>query len=212
MIDLITARACIKALADAAGARVLEPGDSRVEFGLTIAEGIATLVPGGATVLTDLRKLIEQATENVSVTVPAPGGTLIIFSKAALANGPTYLATGIHELVHAKQITRVGALQAGIDYLGSGELRAEREAEASGVGLWAHFLVSGDRPNPEDASILRSTLYHLDPPDKNFARGVVTSVLGSADSAALPPFSAAQAMLAWLKKNAPETILVSDYR
>lgn len=212
MIDIVTARACIKALADASGARVIEPGDARVSFGLTIAQGIAGLVPGGASVLSELQQLIGQANETVSVTVPAPGGTLIILSKAAVADGSSYLATGLHELVHVKQIAKVGAAQAVVDYLGSGELRSERESEASGVGMWARYVVTGSKPDPEDASILRSALYHLDPPDKDFARACVRSVLGVVESGAQPPFSVAQSCLGWLKKNAPEAILVADYR
>lgn len=212
MIDLVTARACVKALAEASGARVIEPGDARVSFGLTVAEGIAGLVPGGASVLADLRQLIAQANESVSVTFPAPGGTLIVLSKAAVVDGPSYLGTGLHELVHVKQIAKVGGPQSGIDYLGSGELRAEREAEASGVGLWVRYVLTGTKPDPEDAAILRSSLYHLDPPDKDFARACVRSVLGVVASGAQPPFSVAQGCLGWLKQNAPEAILVSDYR
>jgi hypothetical protein len=192
--------------------RVLEPGDARVAFGLSIAQGVAARVPGGTSVLGDLQKLVEQATESVSLTIPAPGGTLILLSKAAVVNGRSYFRTGMHELVHDRQIAKVGGFQSVVDYLGSGELRADREAEASAIGMWADFVTTGERPSPDDASVLRSTLYHLDPPDKAFARAVVLSTLGSIDEGGVPPFSVAQAMLLWLRANAPETIAVSDYR
>lgn len=211
-MDLTTARACVRALAEGQGVRVIEPGDPRVALGVAIARGLASLVPGGGDVLGGFQKLVEQATENVSVTLPAPGGTLIILSKSAVTDGRRYFNTGMHELVHVRQIAQVGGVQAAVDYLGSGELRAKREAEASAVGLWADFVTTGKRPSPEDASVLRSSLYHLDPPDKEFARAVVESVLGVIDGGGVPPFSMAQAMLLWLRTNAPEAIQVADYR
>ena len=212
MISLDVAKAAIGAYANALGVRVFEPGDARVAFGLSLAKGITALVPGGASVLGDMLSVFDKATETVSVTLPAPGGTVIILSKNAMAGGRAYYRTGLHELVHAGQISRVGGVQSAVDWLGSGELRAEREAEACAVSLWADFLVSGEVPSPDDASVIKSSFYHLDPPDKAFARGVVTSVLGSIESGGVPSFALAATSLAWLKKNAPEAIQVADYR
>lgn len=212
MIDVATARACITALATEHGTHLIEPGDSRIELTTAIMEGVVKLVPGGEPLLRQLQELLQSANETVSVTVPSPLGTLIIFSKAAVQTGPDFTGTGMHELVHDGQISKVGPLQAGIDYLGSGELKALREAEGSGVGLWAKAVVTGVLPDPEDASVLRSSIYHLDPPDKQFARAVVESVLGAVRTGATPPFSVARRMLKWLRANAPEAIMLADYR
>lgn len=211
-MDFGVSRGVIQAVSESTNARVLEPGDKRVMLGLAIAEGLAMIVPGGQAILADVRKLIESATENVSFTFPFPGGTMIAMSRAAVADPISFFATGMHELVHARQIAKVGGFQAGVDHLGSAELRAEREAEASGVGLFCRFVVTGKKPNPDDASILWSDIYHLMSPDKQFARGVVESVLKSVETAAVPPFSVVPTALSWLRKNAPQAIAVADYR
>ena len=72
--------------------------------------------------------------------------------------------------------------------------------------------MTGTLPAVDDASVLRSSLYHLDAPDKAFARAVVSSLVASAEVGALPPHKVARAMLAWLRANAPESIAVEAYR
>jgi len=210
MIALATSRACIAHLAAAHDTSVVEPDDAaRV---LDVATGLIGLIPGAAPVLAQLRGPLNDAQERVSITAPLPWGTVILLSRSAVVDGPTLFATGLHELVHRRQIERVGALQSAVDYIGSGELRALREAEACGVGRWARYLVTGVLPSPDDASVLRSDLYHLDSPDKAFARAVVESLLASAEVGALPPHTVAHEALAWLRANAPESIAVEAYR
>jgi hypothetical protein len=160
VIDLATARACIAALATARGVAVIEPSESA-----TYLDGAATLlslIPGVGPIVAQLRAPLDDAQQRVSVTAPLPWGTTILLSRSAVVDGPSYLATGLHELVHVRQIETVGRLQGAADYLGSGELRAMREAEASGIGLWGRYVVTGELPAVDDASILRSSLYHLD--------------------------------------------------
>ena len=115
-----------------------------------------------------------------------------------------------HELVHVRQIEALGPVQAGVDYVGSGELRALREAEAS-VGLWARYLVTGVRPSTDDAGIVASDLYHLDGDDRDFASEVVKGVLSVIDTGAVPPHSVARNVLAWLRECAPEAIVAPEY-
>lgn len=210
MIDLPIARACIAALASARGVSVVEPSEAA-----TYLDGAATLlslIPGVGPIVAQLRAPLDDAQERVSVTAPLPWGTTILLSRSAVADGPSYFSTGLHELVHVRQIETVGKLQSAADYLGSGELRAMREAEASGLGLWGRYVVTGELPAVDDASILRSSLYHLDAANHGFARAVVEGLVASASVGARPPHSVARDALAWLHANAPEAIAVEAYR
>lgn len=210
MIDIDTARACLAALASARGVSVVEP-DEAAGY-LDGAATLLSLIPGAGPIVAQLRAPLDDAQERVSVTAPLPWGTTILLSRSAVADGASYFATGLHELVHVRQFETVGALQSAADYLGSGELRAMREAEASGIGLWGRYVVTGELPAVDDASILRSSLYHLDAPDHAFARAVVEGLVSSASVGARPPHSVARDALAWLHANAPRAIAVEAYR
>mgnify|MGYP000379005271 CR=1 FL=1 len=104
----------------------------------------------------------------------------------------------------------VGAGQAVVDYLNA-ELRALREGGPGGVGLWTRYLVTGERPKPEDAGVVASTLYHLDADSRRFGGGIVRVSLASIDSGAVPPFRVARSVLAWLRANAPADVLAPEY-
>lgn len=202
MITFEQSRACLAHLAALHDVTIVEPDSPGHAVAYAVLDALSGTVPLLAPLVVDLR----GATERVSVTVPTPLGTLVILSKSALADPVTLLATGLHELVHATQIARVGKAQSVADYLGSGELRALREAEASGVGLWARYLVTGTLPPAEDAGVLRSDLYHLDGAEKAFAREVVVSVRTSAALGVVPPFRVAREAALWLRENAPGAI------
>lgn len=209
MISLPTARACIAHLAALRGARVIEPDDIVSVIAHAAIDGALSLVPAPLQVVAGP---LSRSLDGVSLTLPTPLGPVVLLSAAALVDGPAYFATGLHELVHVSQIDRVGGVQSVVDYLGSGELRAHREGEGSGVGLWARYLVTGTPPKADDASVLRSDAYHLDPPDAAFARAVVEAVLASIEVGALPPFRVVREALAWLQAHAPEAIAVESYR
>lgn len=209
MLNLDTARASASALALSRSARVLDPDDARPW--LLALESAVALVPGASPVLMLTRGLVEGAADAVAgLALPTPWGTLVLLSPRALVDGATYLSVVAHELVHAAQAATVGAGQVAVDYL-SPELRALREAEAGGVGLWVRYLLTGVRPSPDDAGAVSSPLYHLGHDDRAFARAVVEGVLSTIDTGAVPPHSVARAVLAWLLEHAPGDILAPEY-
>lgn len=209
MLTLDTARACASALALSRSAVVLDPDAARPW--LLALESAVALVPGAGPVLATVRGLVSGAAESVAgLALPSPWGTLVLLSPRAMADGPTYLSVVAHELVHAAQASVVGAAQVAVDYL-SPELRALREAEAGGVGLWVRYLLTGVRPSPDDAGAVSSPLYHLGEHDKAFARAVVEGTLAAIDTGAVPPHGVARAALAWLREHAPDAILAEGY-
>ena len=210
MITLDAARACARDLAAPRGALIVDPDDARPW--LATLEAAVSLIPGAGPVLTMARGLLSGAADSVAgLALPTPWGTLVILSPRALVGGPTYLSVAVPELVHDAQARAVGAGQVAVDYLHP-ELRALREAEAGGVGLWARYLVTGVRPSPDDAGVVSSDLYHLDAPNRAFARAVVESSLLPLELGAVPPHSVARAVLAWLREHAPEAIVAEEYR
>lgn len=202
MITFEQTRACLAHVAALYGVTIVEPDSP----GHAVARAVLDALSGSVPLLAPLVAELRGAAERVSVTVPTPLGTLIVLSQSAVADPVTLLATGLHELVHASQIARVGGGQSVVDYLGSGELRALREAEASGVGLWARYLVTGVLPPLEDAGVLRSDLYHLNESEKAFAAEVVASVRATSELGVLPPFRAAREAVLWLRAHAPDAI------
>lgn len=205
MITLDTARRCAADLSRSS--TLLYPDDIEAK----LAEAAKLAGAEAALVLALVRPLLSLATSRVAgVTTWVPGvGVIIILTARALADGPTLLATLAHELVHRRQIEVGGPIQAGVDYVND-ELRALREAEAA-VGLWVRYLVTGVRPSPDDAGVVASDLYHLDPGDRAFARAVVEGVLSVIDTGAVPPHSVARAVLAWLREHEPAAILAPEY-
>ncbi len=209
MLTIDTARACARDLAASRGALIVDPDDAR--SWLATLEGALSLIPGAAPVLTTVRGLVSGAAESVAgLALPTPWGTAILLTPRAMVDGPTHLSVVAHELVHAAQASAVGAAQVAVDYL-SPELRALREAEAGGVGLWVRYLLTGVRPSPDDAGAVSSPLYHLAEHDRAFARAVVESSLAAIDTGAVPPHSVARAVLAWLREHAPDAILAPEY-
>ena len=208
MISLDAARACVAALALQRDCTIVEPDDARPVLA-AIEAGLA-LIPGAAPLLAQARALAGDLPSRVSVTLPLPGRTLILLSPAAVRDGAAYLSTAAHELVHGAQASSLGVVQVAADYLNE-ELRALREGEAGGVGLWARHVVTGEVPSPDDAGVVRSSLYHLDAHRRAFGRAVVESSLATIDTGAVPPHSVARAALEWLREHEPEAIAAEAY-
>lgn len=209
MIDLDTARACARDLAAARGALIVDPDDAAPW--LRTLEAAVSLIPGAAPVLTTVRGLISGAAESVAgLAIPSPWGTAVLLTERALVDGPTLLSVVVHELVHGRQAEQVGAGQVAIDYTNA-ELRAAREGEAGGVGLFARYLVTGEKPSPDDAGVVRSALYHLDAGNRAFGRAVVEGSLAAIETGAVPPHSLARAVLEWLRAHAPADIAAEAY-
>lgn len=209
MISLDAARACARDLAAARGALIVDPNDAAPW--LRTLEAAVSLIPGSGPVLTTVRGLVSGAAESVAgLAIPSPWGTAVLLTERAMVDGPTLLSVVTHELVHGRQAEQVGAGQVAIDYTNA-ELRAAREGEAGGVGLFARYLVTGAKPSPDDAGVVRSALYHLDAGNRAFGRAVVESSLTAIETGAVPPHSLARAVLEWLRAHAPADIAAEAY-
>lgn len=209
-LSMDTARACARDLAVSRGAIIVDPADAAPW--LRTLEAAVALIPGAGPVLTTVRGLVSGAAESVAgLAIPSPWGTAILLTERAVGDGPTLLSVVAHELVHDAQARAVGPGQAAVDYLHP-ELRALREGEAGGVGLWVRYLVTGVRPKAEDAGAgVVATLYHLDADSRRLGGEIVRVALASIDTGAVPPHSVARAALAWLRECAPEAILAEAY-
>lgn len=183
-------------------ATVLTHDSPGIALALSLYRALASLIPSPVTAAAEGAAAPLQ---HVSVTFPAPfAGTLIVLSPVAVSDPVTYAEVVAHEVHHAHQIEEVGGAQMAVDYLGSGELRATREAQAYLVGLWVRFLLTGLLPSVEDAmAVLGSGLYHLDAGELELARGVVTSGLETIRGGLCPPYLVALEALQWIRKHAP---------
>lgn len=208
-LTMDTARACARAVASEHGCVIVDPADARPW--LSLLEGALALIPGSAPVLASARSAVEGAASSVAgLTIPSPWGSAILLTERATADAATYLSTAMHEATHGTDAADVGAGQAVVDYANA-ELRALREGGPGGVGLWTRYLVTGERPKPEDAGVVASTLYHLDADSRRFGGGIVRVSLASIDTGAVPPFRVARSVLAWLRANAPAAVVAPEY-
>ena len=151
---------------------------------------------------------LDVATGRVSTTLPLPTGTLIVLSPAAVADALAHARTLIHEAVHARQIQDLGGWQATVDYLGSGELRALREAHACVAAAWLEYLLTGELPtDPSDVvRSLESHLYLLNEGERELARGIAASNLETIREGGIPPLHVCLDLLGWLREHAPEAL------
>jgi hypothetical protein len=181
------------------------------ELPVRIAEaGLAVLalgVPGAAQVLDALA----LRRRDVSRTIPTPWGPVITLSERASEDPVELVGTIAHELAHVAQIREVGAVQMGVDYLGSGELRSAREAQAAVCGAWARYLLTGVPPDPQ-AQPLDAGLYHLDRAELALAQGLWLSGTATIREGLCPPYEVAQGVLTTLRAFAPDAILAPEHR
>jgi len=183
---------------------IVEPDDAPARVARAILSALGHGVPALASLVADL----EVRASRVSVTLPTPGGSLVILSPAAVADALRYAVTVAHELVHAEQRDAAGAVQVAADYLASPELRARAEADAYAVGLWVAYLLTGVLPSTDDAvRSLSSDTYHLAPDEVELGRGVLQSHVETIAQGLAPPLRVAVEALAWLRANAPASIV-----
>jgi hypothetical protein len=97
-------------------------------------------------------------------------------------------------MTHRAQVERAGIVQAAVDYLGSGELRAQREADASAAGLWMRYVLTGDLP--ADAPTL-GDLYHLDAGDAAMARQIIAAHLATIRAGVVPNLDVCVVLARW---------------
>ena len=185
---------------------VVVPTDPTAVVARGLLTTLAHLVPAPAN---DVLAAIEASAERVSTTFPTPVGTVIMLSKAAVADPITFCATVAHEHQHAVQIAKRGGFGAAVDYLESGELRARAEADAYAVGVAVRWMLTGQLPTLDQALAPEASgLYHLSAGDLELARGVLASHLETMHAGLLPPLSVAREVHAWLASAHPEALAV----
>lgn len=197
-----------ESLCAARGVTLLTWGSSSARL-IRAGLDLAASIPGAGS-LVDAASLRDP---RISRCVPMPGGPVVVLSQGTESDPAQLVESVAHELTHAAQLAAVGQAQGAVDYLGSGELRATREAQAYVVGLWARYLVTGELP-AEDSAMQRlgGGLYHLDAGELELARGVVRSGLATIAARLSPPYSVALDVLAWLRVHAPEAIVPQEHR
>lgn len=199
------ARALGDHLAQEASAVVTTHDDGAMVVAGSLLRALASTLKGAGPVV----DAVLERGERTSVTLPTPLGPIVVLARSASASPVAYARTAAHEAVHAVQIEHLGGLQATVDYLGSGELRAVREADAYAAGLWVEFLLTGELPAPDPAlASIAGGLYHLDPEDVALARGVIASHLTTISAGLCPPLVVAWSALRWLRANAPDALAV----
>lgn len=148
--------------------------------------------------------------DTISVCLPlgVGGRSLVLLSRAAMRSAEGAMETLAHEAHHDRQSDDGGHLRHAWDYAVSAELRARYEAEAYAVGLWARYLLTGQKPEAHDSLVsLGGGTYHLGEGDLSLAAGVLTSHVDSIRAGVCPPLSTAAELLAWLRAEAPEAIV-----
>lgn len=171
---------------------VLRPGDPLHTAAVTLYAALAAAQPVAMRALTaGVLSSLETLSQRVSVTI----GTVVILSPAAVADDVTHGAALAHEFVHRSQEARSGIIQAAVDYT-SGELRAQREAEACAAGLWMRYVLTGDLP--VDAPTL-SDLYHLDAGDSAMARAIIAAHLATIRAGVVPNLDVCIVLARWFR-------------
>jgi hypothetical protein len=189
------ARAFADHLASLHRATIVAPSDPAAVGARAILAALAHFAPA----LDELAADLETHLERVSVTIPTPGGSLILLSPSAVSDPMRFAMTAAHECQHAAQREALGFGQVVIDYIGSPELRARAEADAYACGLYVGFLLTGILPLASEAmDSLASSTYHIAPEDIELARGVVESHLETMAAGLPPPIAVAVEAHAWL--------------
>lgn len=137
---------------------------------------------------------LEERSASVSVTLATPLDPVVVLSPRAVADDVTHVSTLVHEATHVAVIARDGRAQVVVDYLGSGELRAQREADACAAGLWVRYVLTGDLP--VDAPTL-SDVYHLDAGDAAMARAIIAAHLATIHAGVVPNLDVCVVLAKW---------------
>lgn len=166
-------------------AAALRPGDALHAVVVSLYRALVDALPTSLRVVAgSALDSLDTVSQRVSVTLATPADPVIVLSAAAVADPIDEACTLAHEWTHVGQIARVGRVQSAADYLGSSELRAQREADAYAAGLWLRYVLTGSLPT-EAPSL--SDLYHLDEGEAALARAAVQSHLDTIRAGSLPP-------------------------
>ena len=137
---------------------------------------------------------LEERSASVSVTLATPLDPVVVLSPRAVSDPVTTCCVLAHEGCHVGVIARDGRAQVIVDYLGSGELRAQREADAAAAGLWMRYVLTGDLP--DDAPTL-GDLYHLDAGDSAMARQIIAAHLATIRAGVCPNLDVCVVLARW---------------
>ncbi len=211
MTDLaLVADTLTRELAARYGATVLAPSDTVPRIVQALLSALSTGLPGAGPVVD---ALLARA-DHTSVTIPLlAGGCLIVLAPQHVADPLTRCEVVCHEMQHAAVIARDADLDVIVDYLGSGELRGLREAEAYAVGLWTRYLLTGEAPTLDGVrASLASDAYHLDAGDQATALSTMDSHLDTIRAGAVPPLGVCRAVLDILREHHAEVIVPEAHR
>ena len=151
-----------------------------------------------------------QRLDTLSLCLPlgVGGRSVVLLSRAALADPISAVVVLAHEAHHDRQSDTGGHVRHAWDYLVSSELRARYEAEAYAVGLWAQYLLTGQTPDARGAmAALGAPTYHLDAGDVALAEGILASHVATIRAGVCPPLSTALDLLRWLREHHPDAIV-----
>ena len=177
-------------------ARVVRPGSVEHVVATALYRALVDALPLAVRAVTGgVLSSLDDLSQRVSVTVATPLDPVIVLSPSAVADTVTEAATLAHEWCHVAQIAHAGRAQTVVDYLGSGELRAQREADACAAGLWMRYVLTGDLP---DEAPTLGDLYHLDAGDAALARAILKSHLATIRAGVCPPIDVCVRLSQWL--------------
>ena len=190
-------------------ATVLDPSHVSVKIARAILTGLGGLIPGAGAIIDGL---LARA-EHTSITVPLlAGGSLIVLAPQHVSQPLARCEVVCHEMQHARYIDAEPDAAVIVDYLGSGELRGLREAEAYAVGMWVTYLLTGDLPTLDRAfDALASDAYHLDDGDQATARSTLESHLDTMRAGSVPPLAVCRAILDVLQAYHPDAIVPPEH-
>lgn len=174
---------------------VVRPGDPAHAIVTGAAKALVGALPAVVRPITGAAlDPLADVMARVSVTVPVPLlAPVIVLSSVAVADPVSEAATLLHELTHVVQIEAAGRAQAVADYT-SGELRAQREADAAAAGRWMRYVLTGELP---DAARL-SDLYCLDAGDAALAVAIQRAHVATIAAGLVPNIRACVAAARWL--------------
>ncbi len=176
---------------------VIRPGDPAHVAIVGLYRALVGVLPSA---LRDVTSIIlgslEERSASVSVTLATPLDPVVVLSPRAVSDGVTHISTLVHEATHVGVIARDGRAQTVVDYLGSGELRAQREADASAAGLWMRYVLTGDLP--VEAPTL-ADLYHLDAGDAAMARQIIAAHLATIRAGVVPNLDVCVVLAKWFR-------------
>jgi hypothetical protein len=174
-----------------------------------LLRALSAAIPGAGAVV----DAILARADHTSVTIPLlAGGCLVVLAPQHTADALVRCEVVAHEHQHAAVIARDADLDVIVDYLGSGELRGLREAEAYAVGLWTRYLLTGQVPTLDGArASLASDAYHLDDGDQATALSTLESHVDTIRAGAVPPLSVCRAVLEVLQQHHPDAIVPPEH-